>query len=218
VALFKVFYFVDNQYQVYLTQRHALCRSQMKLRELGEEETVGGYLRLNAQDFPDRIAAVGLDGDGKEIKRYTYKEYYERAQYVAAALIAKKVNPDDRIVLVFLPGTLDAVIAFFGCLLCGAIPVCVYPPDPRALDRDVPKLGRVLADCNATFVITNAEYSRYAFRPFSGVKWPSVPWLKINDLKKKNSRVHNNDKEQKRSPVGSFAFLQYTVCTLIYLL
>jgi acyl-CoA synthetase (AMP-forming)/AMP-acid ligase II len=191
------------------------------MRQFGEEETVGGYLQRNAQDFPDKVALIGLDNDGKECKRYTYKEYFERAQSVAAALTARKVKRDDRVVLVFLPGTVDATIAFFGCLYCGAIPVCVYPPDPRALSRDVPKLGRVLQDCNAVFVITNAEYYRYAFRPFTGVKWPPVPWLKLNDLKKKKTmsppavpkKEKDGEQQKTRIPVGSFAFLQYTVRT-----
>lgn len=192
-------------------------------RDLGdvEDQTVGDILKLNAQLRPDMPGLVGLDNDGKEIKRYTFKDYYERSMSVAAALIAKKVKPDDRIALVFMPGTVDACIAFFGCVYSGAIPVCVYPPDPRSLSRDVPKLSRVLQDCNATYVITNAEYYRLAFRPFTGVKWPPVPWLKLNDLKKKRFQANfsNNEKEKDKTPVASFAFLQYTVCFLfIYLL
>ena len=181
----------------------------MSRRKLGEEETVGGYLRRNAEESPDRVGLIGLDDSGKEIKRYTYKEYFDRAQAVAAALIAKKVKQDDRIMLVFLPGTVDAIIAFFGCLYSGAIPVCVYPPDPRSLSRDVPKLAKVVQDCNPVFIITNTEYHRYAFRPFTGVKWPPVPWVKINDLKKKKGSTTTATSDKK--PAGSFAFLQYTV-------
>lgn len=165
-------------------------------------------MRRNAEEWPDRVALIGLDDSGKEIKKYTYKEYYERAQQVAASLIAKKVKQDDRVLLVFIPGTVDACVAFFGCLYSGAIPVCVHPPDPRALSRDVPKFAKVVQDCNPVLILTNSEYYRYAFRPFTGVKWPPVPWAKLNDLKKKRKdATPNSDKK----PAGSFAFLQYTV-------
>lgn len=189
-----------------------------------ESATIGDTLRWAARDFGDRPGLIGLDGDGKEVKKYTFKEYHERALNVASALQAKKVKIDDRIVLVFLPGSVDACIAFYGCIYCGAIPVCVYPPDPRNLTRDVGKLEKVLQDCNAVYVLTNTEYSRLAFRPFTGVKWPPVPWLKVNDLKKKRSNTTSSsssssssqDKEPK-APNGSFAFLQYTVCLNVIL-
>jgi acyl-CoA synthetase (AMP-forming)/AMP-acid ligase II len=184
------------------------------LRKLGDEETVQGLLRSNAELVPDRVGLIALDDNGKEVKKYTYKEYFERAQAVAAALIAKKVKQDDRIILVFLPGTVDACVAFFGVLFTGAIPVCVHPPDPRSLSRDAPKFAKVVSDCNPVLIITNTTYYRYAHRPFTGVKWPPVPWVKLNDLKKKKKNAPPPPSTDKK-PAGSLAFLQYTVWRII---
>lgn len=56
----------------------------------------------------------------------------------------------------FFPGTIDVAIAFMACTLCGAIPVCVYPPDPRKLDHDVPIFERNALNCGAKVCITHA--------------------------------------------------------------
>ena len=39
-------------------------------------------------------------------------------------------------ILVFLP-SLDFTVAFLACLIAGLIPVPVFPPDPRRLNKDL---------------------------------------------------------------------------------
>jgi acyl-CoA synthetase (AMP-forming)/AMP-acid ligase II len=66
--------------------------------------------------------------DGAERERFVpWAELGARAARVAGGLAAAGVEPGDRVALVY-PTSPEFFDAFFGALLCGAVPVPLYPP------------------------------------------------------------------------------------------
>lgn len=72
-------------------------------------------------------AGVVLVDAREEETRLAWKTIRERALRVAGGLRRLGVEPKDRVALV-LPTGGDFLDAFFGALLCGAVPVPLYPP------------------------------------------------------------------------------------------
>lgn len=82
--------------------------------------TLGQELHVIAGSIPDRVAVVS----GHE--RLTYRELAERTDRVAAGLMALGARPGER--ALFQTGnSLETVLAYFGCLKAGVIPVCTLP-------------------------------------------------------------------------------------------
>ena len=100
-----------------------------------------------------------LDRHGREVGAADCEEVVRRAAGTADLLQAAGVGPGDRVLLVFPPDDgLDFVAGFFGCLLLGAIAVPVASPDPRHLDRELPKLRHVVEDSGARVALTHGKY------------------------------------------------------------
>lgn len=98
-----------------------------------------------AAEKPDARAVVACD------RTLTYKEYNERANRVARALIAKGVSKGDRIVLL-LPRTSDFLVSLFAIMKCGA----AYIPMDPAYPAD--RISYILEDSEGRFVITTSNH------------------------------------------------------------
>lgn len=107
--------------------------------------TLGGLLAARAAEHPDRVFAVFADGG-----RWTYRETYERSLGAAAALAARGVRPGDRVVS-WLPNGPDALLAWFGTNLAGA----VHTPVNTAYRGWV--LGHVLTNSEPSVVIAHPQ-------------------------------------------------------------
>lgn len=83
-------------------------------------ETFGGMLRERAAAHPDRIAIV--DGD----RRWTYRDLDERADRLAAGLLACGIGKGDRVVLQ-LPNVAEFFGIAFALFRIGALPVFALP-------------------------------------------------------------------------------------------
>src|SRR5205807_1397406 len=59
----------------------------------------------------------------------------------------------ERALLIYPPG-LDYVVAVCGCLYAGMVAVPAYPPDPSRLQRTLPRLQAIAADCRAAVALT----------------------------------------------------------------
>jgi len=70
---------------------------------------------------------VVLVSPREEEQRLPWAEVRSRARRMAAALMARGVQPGDRVAMV-LPTGRDFLDAFFGTWLAGAVPVPLYPP------------------------------------------------------------------------------------------
>ena len=84
----------------------------------------------------------------------TYAALDEKARAIGAALQAK-AEPRARALLLYPPG-FDYVAAFYGCLYGNLIAVPAYPPEPSRLDRTLPRLRAIIADAQATVVLTSS--------------------------------------------------------------
>ncbi|MEV6489430.1 AMP-binding protein [Actinoplanes sp. NPDC051633] len=133
-----------------------------------------------------------LDRHGKEIDSADCGEIVRRAAGTADLLRTAGVGPGDRVLLVFPPDGLEFVASFFGCMLLGAIAVPVVSPDPRHLDRELPKLRHVVEDSGARVALTHAKYRALAtlasvtsrLRGREKSSWPALSWLLSNRIKR----------------------------------
>ncbi len=88
--------------------------------------------------------------DGEEkIEKLTYLETLTKLQIIAANLQAV-IKQNDKVLILCPPG-IEFNLSFLGCLFAGAIPVPLYPPDTRSLDRVI----NITNDCCAKMAIAN---------------------------------------------------------------
>lgn len=105
------------------------------------------YIADAARRAPDKEALLCMK------QRLTFKQIDQRANALAHALVARGVEPGDR-VLVFADNTPDTVISYWGVLKANAI-VSVVNPLTKA-----DKLSYLLNDCRASALITDAHLAK----------------------------------------------------------
>lgn len=124
-----------------------------------ETSTLVGLLRARAAEQPGRPVYTFLDdGEGQQ-SQLTHAQLDRRARAVGAALqerAATKRTTAERALLLYPPG-LEYIVGFFGCMYGGAIAVPAYPPEPTALDRTLPRLQAIVADAEASIILTTSE-------------------------------------------------------------
>lgn len=108
-------------------------------------------LAHHAELQPVRRCYVFLSDRGAEEASLTFAQLNQRA-HAAAARLVSEAQPGDRALLVFRPG-LDFLVAFFGCLVAGVIPVPVMVPR-RLAARD--PIAGIVADCGARLALTSS--------------------------------------------------------------
>lgn len=102
-----------------------------------------------------QTAFIFLDGDGAEVARLSYGETRRRSRAFAAGLQAE-LGPGERVVLA-LPTTPELVLAFYGSLLAGVIPVLCAAPRHRRDQRGEQRLRMVLAQAGAKRLFVASE-------------------------------------------------------------
>ncbi len=103
-----------------------------------------------------RLHGYAFLGDGEhETARLSFQEL-EAAAASLGARLARVADPRSNVLLAYPPG-LDFIVAFFGCLFAGLVPVPVCPPHPR---RGHERLAAIAADCAARHLLTNAAGER----------------------------------------------------------
>ncbi|MCY1143668.1 AMP-binding protein [Actinoplanes sp. Pm04-4] len=178
--------------------------------------------RLDAA--PGAALYTFLDRQGKETDAADRQEIVRRAAGVADFLQAAGVAPGDRVLLIFPPDGLEFVAGFFGCMLLGAIAVPVASPDPRHLDRELPKLRHIAEDSGARFALTHARYralitlasvrdgvsGRWRGRETSS--WPEVAWLVSDRVKRAGPEAASARLARAAARFGpdDIVYLQYT--------
>ena len=106
------------------------------------------FLEGSARAFPDKLALV-CGG-----QRLTYSEIDERANRLANALVDRGILPGDRVAL-WLPNSVETVVAIFATLKAGAIFTVINPT------TKVDKLVRILNDCSASGLLIPARHSNH---------------------------------------------------------
>jgi acyl-CoA synthetase (AMP-forming)/AMP-acid ligase II len=135
----------------------------------------------------------------------TYRELQRRARAIAAALRFAGAK-GERALLLFPPG-LDFIEGFFGCLYAGVVAVPAYPPHFGKLDRSLPRLQAIIADAQATLVLTTSpilERAKLILTQAPDLK--ALCWLATDQV------VSDVDEHWRaeHATCGDLAFLQYT--------
>jgi amino acid adenylation domain-containing protein len=102
------------------------------------------FLRDSADRFPDKVALVCDE------RQLTYAQIEEQTNRVGNGLLSLGVHRGDR-VAVWLPNSVEAVIAIFGILKAGATFTVINPSTKPG------KLARVLTNCTARALFAPAQ-------------------------------------------------------------
>ena len=116
-------------------------------------DTLVSLVRDRAEQTPESMAFAILQGVGQELAELTCAGLEREARRVAT-LVAARVAPGGRALLVYEPG-LDFLGAFFGCLFAGVTAIPVYPPFPNQLEAGLARLDRTLHDAGAHAVLAS---------------------------------------------------------------
>jgi acyl-CoA synthetase (AMP-forming)/AMP-acid ligase II len=130
-----------------------------------------------AMQEPDRALFHFLEGDNTVAAQLTPAQLEASARAVAAAVIARGFQGQP--VLLLYPPGLDYIVAFYGCIFAGAIPVPAYPPNPARLKQSLPRLEAIVRDAGACLALTSTSVlplvqGLAAFDPaFAQLQWMS---------------------------------------------
>ncbi len=130
---------------------------------------VQDFLYNSAERFPDKTALVCGD------RRLTYAQVEAQANRLAHALMAHGVERGDR-AAIYLPNSVEAVVAIFGTLKAAGTFVVVN----HTTKRD--KLAYILNNCRATALVTSARNASLALEVHA-----AVPSLKFTVLSGKRA-------------------------------
>ncbi len=116
-------------------------------------QTLIEMLRSRAAEAPDaRTFTFLVEGEAEEVP-LALGQLDQRARALAVHL-SRRSKPGDRAMLLFAVSPLEFIVAYFGAIYAGLVPVPEYPPDPARLEATLPRLRAVAADCSPTVVIT----------------------------------------------------------------
>ena len=119
-----------------------------------QARTLVEALEWHVARHPDRAHLTLLDDQGEVERTLTYAELAQAARLVAAGLIARDVEPGDRIALM-LPTGIDFFSGFFGALYAGAIPVPIYPPARLSqIEEHMQRQAGILRNAGARILLT----------------------------------------------------------------
>lgn len=112
-------------------------------------DTLPGLLRESARRYPGQTAVIYFGN------KLSYRELDEAADRFALGLLAKGLQPDDRVALL-LPNCPQFVVAYYGALRAGAI---VVPCNPLYVERE---LEHQLRDSGAKILVTLTLFYKLA--------------------------------------------------------
>jgi acyl-CoA synthetase (AMP-forming)/AMP-acid ligase II len=159
-------------------------------------------LHHRASEQPNERAYVFLSDKGEEEAVLSFGELDRRASMVAARL-AKRGQAGDRALLLFGPG-LDFIIAYFGCLLAGVIPVpMMLPRRNSSLDSS----ASIFRDCSPRFAITNAHLTNARPDVVERFNGGQTQWLIVDESDEQSIEPERPFAVLSREDI---AFLQYT--------
>ncbi|XP_071822466.1 disco-interacting protein 2 homolog C-like isoform X2 [Apostichopus japonicus] len=145
-------------------------------------------LRWRANSTPDHVLFQQLNNKGSVSQSLSCLQLHKRAERVGVLLQEKcHINTGDHVALIFPPGT-DLIVAFYGCLYVGAVPVTVRPPHPQNLVTTLPTVRMIVEVSKSVVVLSTAAIikllrSKEATGTVDVKTWP--PLLDTDDLPKK---------------------------------
>jgi acyl-CoA synthetase (AMP-forming)/AMP-acid ligase II/acyl carrier protein len=154
---------------------------------------------------PDLGHCYLLDGEVSGPREELSHRALDRRARVIAAELQRHAEPGDRALLLYPPG-LEYLAGFFGCLYAGVVAVPAYPPEPSRLARTLPRMQAILADADATVVLTTGALRASIEQAASERRARPPRWIATDTLDEGAAAAW-------REPAlsgDSLAFLQYT--------
>ena len=171
---------------------------------VGDCRSLVELLRCRAERVPDQLAYQFLIDGQHAGPSLTYAQLHRAARVVAARLSDTAAIRGSRALLLY-PQGVDFLIAFFGCLQAGVIPVPLPPPDAARMMRALPRLKSVIADSQAALVLTTGDL--YAtLHQHLDAELLSLHWLATDGV----VEGHDSNVPHEEPTPDDVAFLQYT--------
>uniref|UniRef100_A0A8C6T2L1 Disco interacting protein 2 homolog C n=1 Tax=Neogobius melanostomus TaxID=47308 RepID=A0A8C6T2L1_9GOBI len=168
-------------------------------------------LQWRAQTTPDHVLYTLLNSRGAIASSLTCVQLHKRAEKIAAILSERAHLQDgDHVALVYPPGV-DLVVAFYGCLYAGCVPITVRPPHPQNITTTLPTVKMIVEVSRSVCVMTTQVISKLlrskeATATVDVRTWPPV--IDTDDLpKKKPPLLH------KPLNPDTMAYLDFSVST-----
>ncbi|KAF3698603.1 Disco-interacting protein 2 -like protein C [Channa argus] len=168
-------------------------------------------LQWRAQTTPDHILYTLLNSRGTIASSLTCVQLHKRAEKIAAMLAERgHLQDGDHVALVYPPG-IDLIIAFYGCLYAGCVPITVRPPHPQNIATTLPTVKMIVEVSRSVCVMTTQLISKLlrskeASAAVDVRTWPPV--LDTDDLPKKKPPLL-----YKPSNPDTLAYLDFSVST-----
>jgi phthiocerol/phenolphthiocerol synthesis type-I polyketide synthase C len=116
--------------------------------------------------------------DGEEHSQLTFGELDIRAR--ATASVLQQMGAAGERALVLCPSGLDFIVAFFGCIYAGVVPVPVHPP---ARTRVIGRVASIVHDTQARFTVTTAETQAQFQSAIDGMAdGPAMQWCAVDEI------------------------------------
>ncbi len=158
-------------------------------------------LRYWNEHQPEGLAYAFIDGDEDETP-LTYAQLHRRARAVAAKLTELGMA-GERALLLYPPG-LDFLVAWYGCLMAGAVAVPAYPPRKN---RNVNRIQAISDDAQAKVALTEREVTERSEELLDEAPHlKSLTWLATDQIP---DDYGDSFRGPKIDPSG-LAMLQYT--------
>uniref|UniRef100_A0A8C4QYM6 Uncharacterized protein n=1 Tax=Eptatretus burgeri TaxID=7764 RepID=A0A8C4QYM6_EPTBU len=113
------------------------------VNEAGKFRFLSEMLQWRAQTTPEHVLFTQVGSKGF-LGGLTCSQLNKRAEKVAAYLIDKeRLSTGDHVALLY-PSGLELIVAFYGCLYAGCIPVPICAPLPQALSTILPSIKLIV--------------------------------------------------------------------------
>ncbi|XP_034470067.1 disco-interacting protein 2 homolog C isoform X3 [Hippoglossus hippoglossus] len=168
-------------------------------------------LQWRAQTTPDHVLYTLLNSRGTIASSLTCVQLHKRAEKIAAMLAERgHLQDGDHVALVYPPG-IDLVVAFYGCLYAGCVPITVRPPHLQNISTTLPTVKMIVEVSRSvcmmtTQLISKLLRSKEASAAVDVRTWPPV--LDTDDLPKKKPPLL-----YKPSNPDTLAYLDFSVST-----
>ncbi len=146
--------------------------------------TLPDILRDNASRDPDAVAFIqlnfpaGADPDGRGVPETLSRGEYHRRAAEVASVLATRVRPADRVLVLLDPG-LDLLVGLTGVLYAGAVAAACAPPSADVADLRAERVLRIVEQADIAAVVTTA-----ALRDrLSGLRdqLGELPWFAVDE-------------------------------------
>ncbi|MDH3349655.1 MAG: AMP-binding protein, partial [Desulfobulbaceae bacterium] len=122
--------------------------AEEKIIEVDSAKTLIEVLQCHLDSHPARTHIIFLDENEKP-RELTYEELWHGSVSVAAGLRERGVAPGQS-VAIMLPTGLEYFCCFMGAILCGAVPVPLYPPVRASqIEEHLGRHATILRNCLA---------------------------------------------------------------------